>query len=125
MELKEILTNYRAAEKISQRELARRCGLSNSLISILEMGVNPQTGKEMNPDMDTLKKIADGMGITMQSLFMQIGESGYVSMHGTFTEDEYCLVSAYRLASDEIKSAALTMLEDSAAKKKDTKESAI
>lgn len=125
MPLKEILLDYRTKENISQRELARRCGLSNSLISILEMGINPQTGKEMNPDMETLKKIADGMGITMQELFVRIGESGYVDISGAFTEDEYRLVSAFRLASEEIKSAALTMLEDSAAKKKDTAQSAI
>ena len=50
MKLSELLKQYRSENKISQRELARRCGLSNSLISLMEMGVNPQTGKEMSPE---------------------------------------------------------------------------
>ena len=48
MKLEELLKQYRAENKISQRELARRCDLSNSLISLFEMGKNPQTGKQMS-----------------------------------------------------------------------------
>ena len=69
MELKEILTNYRKENDLSQREFARRCGLSNSLISILEMGKNPQTKKKMAPDLDTYRKLANAMGISVQKLF--------------------------------------------------------
>lgn len=81
MELKDLLTNYRYQNRISQREFARRCNLSNSLISILEMGKNPQTGKKPTPDIDTYKKIASGMGITVHKLFQMIGDSEMVDLN--------------------------------------------
>lgn len=80
MELKDVLLNFRQENKVSQRELARRSGLSNSLISILEMGVNPQTGKKMSPDLDTYRKIATGMGISVQSLFEKLDDTELVSL---------------------------------------------
>jgi len=84
MKLCDILKNYREENKISQREFARRCGLSNSSISILEMGVNPQTGKEMSPDLETYSRIASAMGMSLQTLFEKLGNDAtvrLVSMH--------------------------------------------
>lgn len=80
MELKDVLKNFREKNKISQRELARRCDLSNSLISILEMGTNPQTGKKMSPDLVTYKKLASGMGISLQFLMESLDETELVSL---------------------------------------------
>lgn len=81
MDLKDILVEYRKEHKISQRELARRSGLSNAQISILEFGVNKRTGRKPVPDIITLKKLADGMGIPLQSLLDQIGSSEFVSLN--------------------------------------------
>lgn len=81
MDLKDILIKYRADNKISQRELARRSGLSNAQISILEYGINKQTGRKPTPDIITLKKLADGMGMTLQSLLDVIGDSEFVSLN--------------------------------------------
>ena len=80
MKLEELLKQYRAENKISQRELARRCDLSNSLISLFEMGKNPQTGKQMSPDMETYKKLADGMGVSVHSLFEKLGNDATVNI---------------------------------------------
>lgn len=80
MKLSEILKTYREENDLSQREFAKKCGLSNSLISILEMGKNPQTGKAIDPDMRTYRRIADGMGITVDKLFSKInGDANKVS----------------------------------------------
>ena len=81
MKLSDLLKQYRAENKISQRELARRCGLSNSLISLMEMGVNPQTGKEMSPDLETYRKIADCLGFSIQKLFETLGTDATVSLY--------------------------------------------
>ena len=81
MDLKDIIINYRTENKISQREFARRCGLSNAQISILEYGRNKQTGRKPTPDVITMKKIADGMGISLQSLFEMIGDSEHVGLN--------------------------------------------
>ena len=64
MTLSEIVKNYREENGISQREFAKRCELSNSLISIIERGVNPQTGNPVDPDSRTLRRLAAGMGMT-------------------------------------------------------------
>ena len=90
MDLKDILINYRTENKISQREFARRCGLSNAQISILEYGVNKQTGRKPVPDIITMKKLADGMGTTLQKLFDEIGDSEFV--HLNTRPDNYPIV---------------------------------
>ena len=72
MKLSEILKKYRTENKISQREFAKKCELSHSLISILEMGTNPQTGKPMEPDLRTYRRLAYGMGITEKELLNKI-----------------------------------------------------
>lgn len=80
MELKDVLVNYRKESGLSQRKFAEKCGLSNSLISILEMGVNPQTGKKAKPDIDTYKKLATGMDIPLQALFEKLGDSEMIDL---------------------------------------------
>ena len=90
MDLKDILIKYREENKISQRELARRCGLSNAQISILEYGKNKQTGRKPIPDLVTLNKLADGMGISTSSLYEMIGDSEYVGLNTR--KDSYPIV---------------------------------
>ena len=80
MDLKDVLIQYRKENNLSQREFAKKCNLSNSLISILEMGENPQTGKKPSPNIDTYKCLANGMGITVQSLFEKLGDSEMVNL---------------------------------------------
>lgn len=90
MDLKDILIKYREENRVSQRELARRCGLSNAQISILEYGKNKQTGRKPTPDIITLKKLADGMGMQLQSLLDMIGDSEYVGL--STRKDSYPIV---------------------------------
>jgi len=74
MELRVLLKRYRRDHGLSQREFARQCNLSHALISLLEMGENPQTGKAMSPDLETYQKLAGGMGITTDQLFAEMEE---------------------------------------------------
>lgn len=82
MKLSTLLRQYREENLISQREFARRCDLSNSLISLIEMGRNPQTGKEISPDLETYKKLAAGMQTTVQDLFNKLGNDATVNLSG-------------------------------------------
>ena len=79
------MKQYRKAKDLSQRDFARRCGLSHSLISILEMGVNPQTGKKPQPDLETYRKIAIGMNRSVQDLFNDLGNSESVRLYATYS----------------------------------------
>ena len=80
MTLSELMKQYRKAKDLSQRDFARQCGLSHSLISILEMGVNPQTGKKPQPDLETYRKLAVGMNRSVQDIFNDLGNSESVRL---------------------------------------------
>lgn len=108
MKLKEIVTEYRHINSISQRELARRCDLSHGTIYLIEKGFNPQTEKEIQLDLDTYKKLADGMGITMQELFERIDDSEVVL--NPASEDQK-LLAAYNKADPAIQSAIRKLLD--------------
>ena len=80
MKLEELIKKYREDNDISQREFARRCDLSNSLISLFEMGKNPQTGKAISPDLETYRKLANGMGMSVQQLWDALGDDATVRL---------------------------------------------
>ena len=69
MTIGEIIKKYREENKISQRQFAARCGISNGYISMIENGVNPSTGEAPKPSLSALKGIARGMNTTLQNLF--------------------------------------------------------
>lgn len=74
MKLRDLIKNYRDAHDLSQRQFANQCNLSNGYISILEKGVNPRTGKPVTPTIPQLKKLADGMAMTLNELFDQVDD---------------------------------------------------
>ena len=88
MKLKDAIIKFRQENNLSQREFAKRCNLSHNTIHLLEKGVNPRSGKELIPDTLTYKKVADGMGITMDDLFMSLDQTEYVSLGTAMTDDD-------------------------------------
>ena len=87
MKLSAIIINHRQQAQISQREFARRCGLSNSYISFIENEYNPRTGKPIVPTLEQYQKIASGMGLTVHQLFEQLDEDSPVELIG-FDSDQ-------------------------------------
>ena len=88
MKLHDAITKFRTEHGLSQREFAKRCNLSHNTIHLLEKGINPRSGKPLIPDTITYKKIADGMGITMNELFTTLDQTEYVSLGTTMTDDD-------------------------------------
>lgn len=80
MKLGDLIIKYRKENNLSQREFSRISGLSNSAISIIEKGINKQTGKPSEPDFSTYKKLADAMGISLQELFTTLGNDASVKL---------------------------------------------
>ena len=74
MKLGDLIRSYRESHDISQRQFALRCDLSNGYISILEKGINPNTQRPVTPTIPQLKKLADGMGISLSELFEQVDD---------------------------------------------------
>lgn len=68
MTLSEFITDYRIEHGLSQRALAAKCSVSTGYISLIEKEINPQTGKKIIPTLPILKKLAKGMGITIDTL---------------------------------------------------------
>lgn len=113
MKISEIIQNYRHENDMSQRELARRCDLSNTYISFLEKEVNPKTGQEIEITLTQYKKLADGMGISINTLFEMLGDDAPVSLAmpaDELSDDEHRFLSAYRAADDRARVDALKTL---------------
>ncbi len=81
MKLSNILIDYRNRMQISQREFARRCGLSNSYISFIENEYNPRTGKPIVPTLEQYHKLASCMDMSVHQLFELLDEDSPVDLH--------------------------------------------
>lgn len=107
MTLKEYVLDYRQKHKISQRQLATSCGLSNGFISMLEKGYNPNTQNPITPSLPTLRKLANGMGISLDELLsvtddIQISLATEDSLTSKkFSKQEIQLIKAYRQATPD------------------------
>ena len=74
MTLSEYIKDYRATHNLSQRQFANQCGLSNGMIARLERGYDYRTNEPVIPQMESLKKIATGMGISLTDLLTSIDD---------------------------------------------------
>lgn len=136
MKLSKMIKDYREENDLSQREFGRRCNLSNSLISLIEMGINPQTGKEMSPDLETYRKLAYGMQMSLHELFEKLGDDATVNLSGdpmnsldvgaawyaakmkreglypySADTEEQMIIKAYRAADEWTKAAVKKLLD--------------
>ncbi len=69
MKLSDLIIQYRTEHGMSQRQFAASCGLSNGYISMLEKEMNPATGRPVTPTMPQLKKLSQGLHMTVMELF--------------------------------------------------------
>ena len=89
MTLGDAIREYRLGHRMSQRQFAEKCGLSNGYIAMVERGVNPATGKPIVPSIEKCKAIANAMGLTLDAMLRTIDNtevlvndfgSGYTDM---------------------------------------------
>lgn len=74
MTLKDFVINYRKEHNLSQRQFALQCGLSNGYISMIEREKNPKTGEKITPTLTALNKIATGMNMSLNDLFISVDD---------------------------------------------------
>ena len=117
MKLGEIIKQYREEKGLSQADFARRCGLSDVIISFAERGQRSD-GSEYRPKISTLRKLADGLGVKAESLIMQcedfksmsVGPEGisiYEDVLQSQVADEVMLLQAYRMIPVEYRIEAM------------------
>ena len=111
MTLSEYIVNFREEHRLTQRQFANMCDLSNTYLKVIEDNYNPKTGKPPVLSLTTIRKIAGGMGMSLQSL-TDIIESDYVSSvdEAILSEDERDLLMYYRDLSIKDKHLALTLI---------------
>lgn len=114
MNIGEVVKEYREENKLSQRQFAQRCKLSNGYISMLEDGKNPKTNEPIVPTIDTYKKIADGMHLSIDTLFGLLDDAPIVinkspSNESDLTKGEKELIKLFRLLPVEEQNLYLEM----------------
>ena len=78
--LKTLIEGGRDIKNFSQRELARRIGLSNTSLNDLE------NGKVQKPDIEVLRKIAEELDLSLEQLLKAAGYNAITTM---LTSDEF------------------------------------
>lgn len=74
MTLREFIIKYREEHDLSQRQFALNCGLSNGYISMIEKGKNHHTDKPVTPSLPQMKKLAEGMHMTVTELLVAVDD---------------------------------------------------
>lgn len=87
MRIGEVITRYRESHGMSQRAFARRSGLSNAQIALLERGIG-NSGKPFEPTFDTVRKVARAMGTTPEALISECDDFMLTLKDRDTTEDE-------------------------------------
>lgn len=115
MKIGEVVRDYRTKNKLSQRQFAQKCRLSNGYISMLEEGKNPKTNEPIVPTFESYKKIAYGMGLSVDMLFALMDDAPIIVNKSPSTahdEGEEKLLELYRRASPETRKLVTSILEE-------------
>lgn len=97
MKLHELITKYRDDHNITQRQFANMCDLSNTYLKVIEDNYNPKTEKPPVISIATMRKIAKGMGMSLQSLTDVIEGDCVASVdEAVLSDDERDLLMFYR-----------------------------
>ena len=108
MKLSNIVSNYRQEHGISMDRFAQKCGVSKSYISMLENDVNPQSGKPVIPTIVTMKKLAKGMDMDIDSLISIMDDQQVdISPKANLTFEESLLLQKFRLLNNSGKEKVL------------------
>ena len=70
--LGEFIRQYRGNQSL--REFANKCGISHTHLDSIEKGIDPRSGKAVRITIDTLKKIAKAMNMSINELLIKSGE---------------------------------------------------
>ena len=68
MFLGDLIKNYRAENKLSQRDFAKLCNLSHTYIAALEKNIDSRTGKPIAPTLDTVKYVSKAMNMSIEDI---------------------------------------------------------
>lgn len=101
------LKRMRQVFGLTQRELARRAGVTNGAISLIEQG-------RVSPSISSLKKILDGIPMSLAEFFtLDLGAPDDVFFAtGDLTEIAFETLISFRMVGKRLKDRALQMLHE-------------
>lgn len=94
--LGQLIKEYRDSNNLSLREFAKRSEVSHSYIDKLEKEYDANTGKKVEPTIDTIEKISRAMNVSLEFVLIQTGKISTYNKTGSlsdqilkFIENEY------------------------------------
>ncbi len=103
MKLGGIIKEYRMMNNMSMSDFAKASGLSKPYISMLESNKNSNGGKPIAPSVETLKKVADAIHISLDDLLRKMGDEKINLSKRQFDDEEIKLIEKYRTLTEERK----------------------
>jgi transcriptional regulator with XRE-family HTH domain len=133
MDIGLLIKRHRDENNLTLREFAARCGTSHSYIAMLENRKNSKTGDPIIPSISMMKKIAKGMGMSINDL-IALCDDMEVTLNGTpelnlqlfakkspeepkLTEGETLLLELFRQVPAEQQNLVLDMIRVALGKK--------
>ena len=110
--LGEFIRQYRGNQSL--REFANKCGISHTHLDSIEKGIDPRSGKAVRITIDTLKKIAKAMNMSINELLIKSGEVSDEQINNIKTVET--IQTKDNFSSDDIE--ILNLLKDLDKKKK-------
>lgn len=80
MTLGKWIKNYRIKHSLSMQDMADMCGFSKAYIGQLEKGVNPSTGKPISPTIQAFDKIAQAVGLDLDTFLKELDANQLVTL---------------------------------------------
>lgn len=80
MTLGEYIKAYRKDNDMTMDDFAKKSGLSKGYISMLEKNRHPQNGKPITPTLETCKKAASAMGLSVNDLLGRLDPATPIDM---------------------------------------------
>lgn len=117
MKLPEWIKLYRKEHGLSMQALADMCGFSKAYIGILEKGINPTTKKPISPTMQTLQKIADGIGVDINDFIKLLDADQPITIAPAqstpiLSNHDKLMIEAYQKAKPKDKYTVDTVLDE-------------
>ena len=106
MTIGNLIKQYRSDNNLSMDEFSKRCSLSKGYISMLENNTGPRNNKPIAPTLPSLRKIASGMQIDIDTLLKLIDGEQQISLVQNYSDDTDEIVSYFHQLNTTGKEAA-------------------
>lgn len=87
MHLGMLIKKFRDTHDLSMADFAKLSNISKAYVSVLEKNKDPRNGNPIVPSLTTIEKVANGMGMTFDDVFNQLGDDEIVTIDNSKEND--------------------------------------